>query len=208
MNKDMLKNNLILLLAGIAIFSLFKYVSSARERHNLTHALNEAGLQIALLEKDKENLSQALNKKNISEKQAAAEVLALKGYSRAAKNRLTKLFAQRAQAQEKTEDLSSKFNLLKAENSALIKQRSKLHSQLAQVSQENDSLKTKLSSVTELKRIISALTKNKNKIYARANQQSETDKIVEGNRGFLIKNGKLTYPAKVKIEVTSVLTSK
>lgn len=204
----MLKNSLILLLAGIAIFSIFKYVSSARERHNLTHALNQAGIQIAFLEKDKENLTQALNKKNTSEGQAAAEVLALKGYLRAGKKRLTKLFAQRAQAQRQTEDLSSKFNLLKAENSALIKQRSKLHSQVAQVSRENDSLKTKLSSVSELKRIIGALMKNKNKIYARKNPQQAADKIVEGNRGFLIKDGKLTHPAKVKIEVTSVFTSK
>jgi len=208
MNKGMLKNNLILLLAGIAIFSLFKYVSSVRERYGLANELNEAGLQIAVLEKDKVNLSQALNKKSTSEKQAAAEVLALKGYLKAGKKRLTKLFTERAQAQKKAEDLSFKFNLLKAENSALIKQRSKLHSQLARVSQENDSLKTKLSSISELKKIISALTKGKNRIYARVNQQPEADKIVEGNRGFLIKDGKFTYPAKVQIEVTSVPTGK
>lgn len=208
MNKEMLKNNLILLLAGIAIFSVFKYVSSARERYNLTNDLNAAGLQIAFLEKDKENLSQALNKKNNSEKQTAAEIVALKGYLKAGKKRLTKLFAERREAQKKTEDLSSKFGLLKAENSALIKQRSKLHSQVVQVSQENDSLKTKLSSVAELKKIISALKKNKNKIYTRANQQPQADKIVEGNRGFLIKDGKFTYPVKVKIEVTSVAVGK
>lgn len=208
MHKEMLKNNLILLLTAITIFSVFKYVLSAKERHNLANNLNGANVEIAFLKKDKENLTQELNQKSNSEKQAAAEVLALKGYLRAGKKRLTKLFVERTEAQKKAEDANLKFALLKAENSALIKQRGKLHDQLAQVSQENNSLKSKLSSVAQLKKIISALTQNKNRIYARVDRRPQADKAIEGNRGFLIKDGKITYPAKVKIEVTSASISK
>jgi len=205
MSKGVLKNSLIVLLAGVTIFSVFRYASSVRERYVLLKSLNEARQQLAVLEKDKESLAQELNNKNESERRMRAQVSGLKEYLRASKKRLTKIFVERTEIQKKSEDLSSKFVLLKAENLALLKQRNKLNNQVAQASQENDTLKTKLGSISELRKIISALKKNKNNAYAYTNWKVKTDTIVEGNRGYLIKDGKFTYPTKVKIEVNSPL---
>jgi hypothetical protein len=36
----------------------------------------------------------------------------------------------------------------------------------------------------------------------------KSEKFMEGNRGFLIKNGKSTYRAKVRIEIIPFSTSK
>jgi regulator of replication initiation timing len=83
-------------------------------------------------------------------------------------------------AQYKLEHLNSQFSILKAENNALLEDKQRL-------SQENDEMKMKLSSVNELRKAIREL-----KLKPR---------IIEGNKGYLIKDGQPTVTPKVKIEV-------
>ncbi|MFH0912659.1 MAG: hypothetical protein V1884_00015 [Candidatus Omnitrophota bacterium] len=208
MNKVLLKNALIVFLICISLFSLSMVWPLLQEKHDLLRNLNQLRGQIAALEKNKQILSQELEKEKELQSQLNTKASGLKGYLKASKKRMNKLFAERAQIEKKTEDLSAKFALLKAENMVLIEQRNKLSNQVMQVFQENDSLKVKLSSIPELNRVISALKKNKTRVYTWINHRGQTNKIIEGNRGYLIKNGKSTHPVRLNIEVTPASLNK
>jgi len=192
MNKTLLKNTLIVLLLAIALFSIIRYILSIKE-------VSQAKEQVAILEIEKQNLLQELEKEKELQQNLTKENSGLKDNIKASRRRLTKLFREVKDTQKAIEDLNSRFSILKAENTALIEEESILKLKLSQVSQENDSMKVKLSSVAELKQAIREL-----KIKMRqsiVNQYKKLTQIVEGNRGYIIKDGKSTYPAKIKIEV-------
>ena len=74
---------------------------------------------------------------------------------------------------------------------------------MAEAASENQSLKTKLSSIQELKKAIRELRKRK-----RTQPQSlislkprSTDKMMDGNRGYILKDGKSTYLGRIHVEV-------
>ncbi len=201
MNKGLFKNIFIVLLISITIFSVFKYGSSLKEKYALLNTLNQIKEQVTTLENDKQGLLEKLGEEKELNAQLNGEVSEIKDYLRASKERLAKLFADYGQAQKTIEDLNSKFSILKSENTALRDEKEKLDTQLTQVSQEKNSLKAKLSSITELKKRIRELKRQMRRVTA---HKPKARKIIEGNRGFLIKNGKPTYPAKIKIEVIPV----
>lgn len=134
---------------------------------------------IASLENQKQNLLQELEKEKTSVRQLTARNTSLKNYARGAHQRLNKSFVYLSRAGEALEKLKAQFSILKAENSALLEERDR-------ITNENEAMKTKLSSIDELKKAISEL---KRQIFR------------EGNRGFLVKDGKPTSSIKVKIEV-------
>ena len=135
---------------------------------------------IASLENQKQNLLQDLEKEKKAVQQLNAKNTGLKTYLRAAHKRLNRLFLDLGLAKEQLGKFDLRFSILRAENKALLDERQKLV-------QENASLKIKLNSVDELKKAIRELKRRAK---------------IEGNRGFLIKDGQLTTsPAKVKIEV-------
>jgi len=203
MNKGMLKNVLIVLLVTITIFSVFKFISSLKEKHDLLNSLNESKAQVQNLEKEKQNLLQTLEKGKLAEQKLSHENSELKSNLRASMVKITKIFKVTQEAQKTAEQLNSQNSILKAENAALIDQTDKLKAKFSQVSQENEEMKVKLNSVTELKKAIRELKKQPHKENAEIKQTIEqAEKIVDGNRGFLMKDGQVTYPAKVKIEVT------
>lgn len=202
MNKGLFKNIFIVLLISITIFSVFKYGSSLKEKYALLNTLNQIKEQVTTLENDKQGLLEKLGEEKELNAQLNGEVSEIKDYLRASKERLAKLFADYGQAQKTIEDLNSKFSILKSENTALRDEKEKLDTQLTQVSQEKNSLKAKLSSITELKKRIKELKRQGRE--GLTAHKPKARKIIEGNRGFLIKNGKPTYPAKIKIEVIPV----
>lgn len=200
MNKGLLKNILIVILVTITTFSVFKYFSSLREKYDLLNTLNQTKEQLATLEKQRQNLLQDLEKEKQFQQKLAQENSGLKDYLKASKKRLTKLFADFGEAEKTIEQLGAKFSVLEAENTALREQRDKLSTQFIQVIQENDSLKARLSSITELKKAIKQLRRQMREVSREIKKRSQ-DEVIEGNRGFLIKDGKSTYPPKVRIEV-------
>lgn len=201
MNKGLIKNILIVLLLTIAIFCVFKYIWALKEKYDLLVTLNEVKTQLAALEKERQNLLQSLEKEKESQQKLSEENLGLKENLKASKRRLSSLFRDVTEAQKAIEELHSRFSLLQAENTALIETEKKL-------SQENENLKAKLSSVVEIKKAFRELKKQASKVAMAIRQKARsTDRIITGNRGFLIKDGKYTYPAKVRIEVIPV-TSK
>ena len=135
---------------------------------------------ISALENQKQNLLQELEKEKNTVKELNLRSAGLKSYLIAFKKRLSKSFLALDNAQYKLEHLNSQFSILKAENNALLEDKQRL-------SQENDEMKMKLSSVNELRKAIREL-----KLKPR---------IIEGNKGYLIKDGQPTVTPKVKIEV-------
>ena len=202
MNKGLFKNIFIVLLISITIFSVFKYGSSLKEKYALLNTLNQIKEQVTTLENDKQGLLEKLGEEKELNAQLNGEVSEIKDYLRASKERLAKLFADYGQAQKTIEDLNYKFSILKSENTALRDEKEKLDTQLTQVSQEKNSLKAKLDSITELKKRIKELKRQGRE--GLTGHKPKARKIIEGNRGFLIKNGKPTYPAKIKIEVIPI----
>jgi len=190
MNKNTIKNITIALLIAITVFSMVRYVSELKERFRLQEDLIQAQSQIAVLAQEKQNLLQDLEKEKIAKEQLEEKNASLKDYLRAGKNRLMRLFRDNAKTQNDLEDINAKFAVLKAENRALIDNRKRIYA-------ENEQFKLKLSSVVELKKAIREL---------RLRQRKDHSLEIEGNRGFLIKDGQSTALEKVRIEVIPAQT--
>jgi chromosome segregation ATPase len=199
---------LVALLVGITIFSVFKYVYTLREKYELLSAINQIKTQLTALELEKQGLVQDLDKEKQLSQQVAQENSALKDSLKAKEDKLAQLSTDVAYAQKMVEDLNSQVSILKAENMAVRDQNTSLTAKLDQVSQEKDSLAIRLSSIAELKKAIRELKKQMRKVHSEVKFKEEIrERVLEGNHGFLIKNGKPTYPTKVKIEVKSLPTN-
>jgi chromosome segregation ATPase len=178
---------LVALLAGITIFSVYKYVQALREKYELLATLNQAKNQVSVLEAEKQNLLQTLEKEKQQEQKLSDEKAALKKNLKAASRKINKLSNGLEQA-------SSQVTLLRSENTTLREERDKLV-------QENDNLHAKLGSVSGLKKAIMELRGQARNLGTKMKEQNESN---EGNQGFVIKDGKPTITGKVKIEVTPV----
>ncbi len=188
MNNNRLKNILLILLVAITAFSMFRYVGELKAKYKLTDELAQSQDQVTSLTQQKQNLLQEIEKEKIQIEQLQQKNTNLKDYLKAGKNRLTRLFRDNSKTKNDLEEVSAKFAILKAENRALIDSRKRL-------SAENEQFKFKLSSVVELKKAIKELKANRYKLFTLE---------IEGNRGFLIKDGQPTSIEKIKIEVIPV----
>ena len=184
MNKDALKNLVLVLLLGIAVFSMVRYVSELKARFRLQESLIQAQSEAASLSQEKQNLLRELKKEKEFTEQLTAKNVKLKAYSRASKVRLTSLFRDNSKTQNKLEDINTKFAILKAENKALIDSHKRNYL-------ENEQYKLKMNSMVELKKAIRELKVRKAK---------SSNLEIEGNQGFLLRNGRSTLE-KIKIEV-------
>ena len=116
MNKDAVKNIALILLLGITVFSLVRYVSELKARYRLQDSLIQAQGEVAVLTQEKQNLLRQIGKEKELKEQLALKNISLKGYLRASKKRIARLFRD-------NENTSAKFSILKAENRALIHSR-------------------------------------------------------------------------------------
>lgn len=197
MNKSMFKNVLIVLLLTITIYSVFQYISGLKENYDLLIALNQVKERASMLEQEKQNLLLDLEKAQELKEKISQDNATLKDYLKASKDRLSKIFADYAQVQKRAEDLNAQFSLLKAEHKALTEDKEKL-------TRENEILKAKISSAKELKLAMRELRKQVQKVHKEIKQSIDADSSLEGNQGYIIKDGKSTFLNKVKIEVIPV----
>ena len=205
MNLRQAKNYKIILtalLVGITIFSVFKYVAALKEKYDLLKNLNQVKGQVAALE-------QAIEKEKELQKAIAQENSTLKDELKTNTDKLTQLDVDLQNSQKTIEQLTSQIALSQAENTALREEKDKLTLELAQISQERDTLKARLSSIPELKKTIKEIKLQIRKTKVMMREITEKRRVIEGNCGFLIKNGKTTFPiTKIKIEVMPVPPSK
>lgn len=184
MTKGAVKNLAIILLLGVTAFSMFRYVSELREKLILQDSLIQSQGEVAVLTQEKQNLLQELGKEKGLNADLTQKNANLKANLKASKERMTRLFRDNSKTQDALEDLNAKFSILKAENKALIGLHAKMYL-------ENEQFKFKLGSVIELRKAIKELKTRKRK---------DLGLEIEGNQGFLIKDGHPTS-GKVKIEV-------
>lgn len=203
-----LKVILIVFLASITIFSVIEYLLVLNEKFILTYNLNQAKSQITALEetvKKEKELQTALSQDNLK----------LKDELRVNTDKFTQMDLDLHNSRAAIEDLTSQVALSKAENTSLRQEKDKLSQDLTQVSQERDTLKARLSSIPELKKAIKEVKVQIHlaKVMIREitkNRKAVAEANMDGNRGFLVKNGKTTFPAvpNIKIEVKPAIPSK
>ena len=177
----MIKNIVLVLFLGITVFSMVKYRIELKARYALQEELSKAQDQITVLANEKQNLLQDLKKEQELKEQLGQKNTALKDNLRASVKRISRLFNDSGKAQAELEEVEGRLSILKAENRALIEGRKKIQT-------ENEQFKIRLGSISELKQVIRDLKEKR---------RNNSDLALEGNRGFLLKDGRST----VKIEV-------
>lgn len=115
-----------------------------------------------------------------------------------AMDRLIRLEESYIEKDQKIKELIDKNALISAENIVLKKQVSSL-------AMEKEDLISRLNSVPELKKIIKNLKKRKLRVEKALDRQFKLKRVFLGNRGYLTKNGRPTYPAAVSIKVEPVI---
>ncbi len=185
-----MRNVIFVLLLSIAVFSMFKYWSQLRENSLLQESLTQAQGQVLTLEQEKETLVQGLKQEKASNAQLLKKTTYMKGYLKASKNRMSRFFQDDLKLQKNLEETKSKFSILEAENQSLVESQKRM-------ALENDEFKLKLSSIPELKKAIKEL---------RVKNRKVPIPTVDGNRGFLVKDGQLMTREKIKIEVVPAQT--
>ncbi len=193
------KSLVILLLTGITIFSVYKYVVSLKDNLSLAKQLNQIKEQAVILEQEKQNLLQSLEKEKAWGKKLEHEGSGLKNSLRAREEKVQDLISDFSQTQKVIDDLGVQISSLKTE-------KEQLKADLSKVSQENENFRSKLSSIEELKKAMLELKEQVTKVKKEVRQKINIEKLSEGNRGFVIRDGKPTFPAKVRIEVNPAIT--
>lgn len=185
---------IIVFLAGVTLFSVIKYIRAQKENYHLYNNLKQIKAQTDSLEIQRQKLLQTIEKQN-------QENSVIKEDLKANQDTLTKMEADFMQAQKTIVELNSQISALKSENANLEERGEGLKIELTEVSQEKDKLQAKLNSLIELKKAIRELKIKIHQAKAKLIKKTDIEIFQEGNRGFVVKDGKFTYPAKVKIEV-------
>jgi chromosome segregation ATPase len=198
-----MKNNktifiIMAFLAGLAIFSVARYMMSIKETYDLKSSLTQIKEQASVLENEKQNLMQELEKEKVIRQQTETDNLNLTQDLNVTREKLAQFDTDLSAACKNIEQLSNRVAFLKAENVALKERNFKLTA----ADQENENLKAKLNSLAELKKAIKELRSRMRKVKQEVTGITGNDLAVEGNRGYIIKDGKSTYPLRVRIEVT------
>ncbi len=184
MAKDRIKNLGLVLLLGIAVFSMVRYVAEVKERLRLQDNLTQSQDQVTSLVQEKQNLLQELGKEQELNDQLTDKNTYLKANLKASKERMSRLFRDNTKAKDDLDKVNAKFSVLKAENKALIRAHERIYT-------ENEQYKFKLGSILELRKAIREL---------RTHKRKDLGLEMPGNQGFLIKDGRSTSD-KIKIEV-------
>lgn len=202
------KSLFITFLIGVTAFSVFKYTASLKETYDLTSTVKKLKAEVAFLESEKQTLAQELNDEKTAKERLSAETLTLQDNLKISEEKLVSLRQNYTILRKELELVKIKVQDLKEENSVLAKEKADLEAQISQVVEEKEKLNTKLGSVVELKKAIKEV---KEKIYStrrKVKEESRQDVAVDGNHGFLMKNGKSTFPPRIRIEVTTTAPPK
>lgn len=93
-----------------------------------------------------------------------------------------------------SKDVMEELIALRQENTTLKKQIDDLKLKLNQVSQAKENLQAQLSYFSEPEKTVRELKTQMRKVTAEIKKKTKPERLIEGNRGFLIKDGKSTYP--------------
>jgi len=202
-----LKGLFIAFLIGVAAVSASRYILIMKEKRILLDNFEKEKMHVINLKDENRNLLQTLEKEKILNQALFQKNGLLKDNLRASNKRINRLFEEFTRNDQ---NLNFQISSLKAENIALRDEENKLKLDLAQVSQQRDELNSRLSSIPELKKAIKELKKQKKiaqVVHIDLKEKTVVEATSEGNRGFLVKDGKPFSALTVKIEVNPALKS-
>ena len=192
------KRILVAFLAGVALFVFLRYVFLLNERNQLMRELEQTIQEVQLLEAQKQNLLQDLEKSKAAEAKLLRDKKRLIDNLRAGQDRISRLFVDLRDLELNSSELNTQNRLLKSENAVL-------NNNLSKVKEEKNSIEMRLNSIEELKKAIRDLKRRKNlKTPSTQDVKTQEEKVVKGNSGFIVKDGEPTSPEKIKIEVVPV----
>jgi chromosome segregation ATPase len=191
----------IALVAGIAIFSSYKYFSSIREKCDLLNEMKCANEQITVITAQRERVISDLENAQTQQKVLAGENTKLQGQLKVSQENMIKMQAELQASQKTLEELNSEFSVAKAENAALNKQVGTLQVTAAAAEQEKEQLRARLNSLAELKKAIGDLKRKLSGARQEITTRIQKDQLIIGNGGYMIKDGKPIFPTRVTIEV-------
>ena len=119
----------------------------------------------------------------------------------AAEGEVARLKEEASQNLKVIEQLSAKLISVKQEAPAAKEEKAGLAAKMGELKRQKDDLKLRLNSIAELKKEIRELKIQLRNVGRQIRLKSEAVSILEGNRGFLLLEGKPTPLAKLKIEV-------
>ncbi|MBU0503037.1 MAG: hypothetical protein ABH882_07745 [Candidatus Omnitrophota bacterium] len=177
---------------------------------------------INILNKEKQVLTGDLKKEKELYNDLNGEYQKVQDKLKLAGDRLIQIDAEFQSAQKTIEELNFRISILNVEGETLRKENDEAKFNLDEVTQEKNALQDRMNSIAELKKAIKELKKQRKQVMrevarwiapkpdiskpAAKEIKPEVEgigaeEVFEGNRGFLIKDKKPTYRAKVKIEV-------
>jgi len=184
----------IVILVILTLLSVLLAVSAYRQKYDLLLDIQQLRLQSQLLEKEKQNLLQTLEKEKKTQQELGQQNTKLRAHLKASQDRLDKSFKDTVRIERNLEEAKAYLNALKSENKALAEQ-------VELAAKENKSLREKQSSVTKMKKAVSEFWSQMGKVRSDIRHKVKDEDLTQGNRGFLIKEGKPVVPEKMTIEV-------
>lgn len=180
---------LALLFAGITIFSVYQYARSINEKHKLSLSLKQTQARLGQTLQEKQKLLHALEKEKLTTRKLEEENAKMLRNLKASTKRLNKLFTDYTRLEDSVEKANAQLAGKEKE--------------LKQVTQERDDLQSKLTSISGLKKVLKQLRWQARKVGFQMQDvaDSQSSDGSPGNRGFVVRDGRTTFPAKVKIEV-------
>jgi chromosome segregation ATPase len=190
-----------LLLLGITIFSVFKYILTVREKNDLVVAIEKIKVEAVALENEKERLLKSLEEGKALQQSLTQENVSFQEKLIVTEAKLSGIEEELIQAQKELADSTFQAFLIKEESIALQKERADLRLQIIKLTRENEDFTTHFNSVAELKKAIQELKLKMRQVKREIKKKAVLISDSEGNKGFVVRDGKSTQPAQVKIEV-------
>ncbi len=192
---------IIAVLFGVTVFSVYKYIASVKENSDLSANIRQLNTDVKALEDEKNGLVKNLNQEKELNTVLNQENNGLKDNLNQTQAKLAQMETDFQSSQKAIEDLDSQISLVKAENTALRDQIQGLELDINQAKADKEQLQVRLSSLAELKKAIKELRQKARLAKKQVQKRIETkEKIILGNNGFLIKDGKPTS-STIRIEV-------
>lgn len=214
---------IIAVLVGVTAVSIWQLVVAVKQRYDAESEVQLVKDQLMQIQQQRGELILQLNKSQENEKQLELQVADLQDTVKTKQQLVDDLESRMQQLTLSWEDVKAQLGVSRSENVALAEQVQSFKAQLAQVAQEKELMAVKLGSLAELKKAIKELKKKmrlerlsrfvrpvpvKRPIASPKTVPAIVDvpktqaiQAIEGNQGYIIKDGQETYPGRVKIEV-------
>ncbi len=193
---------IIAFLLGITGFCVYKYVISINENNSLSANILRLNKDVKALDDEKNSLEIDLEREKELNNVLNQENTGFKGNLTISQEKLVQLETDFQSSRKVIEELNVQFSLVKSENTALRDQIQELELNIHQAKADKEQLQARLSSISELKKVIKELRQAARQVKKQTRKRiEEKEKIISGNLGFLVKDGRITAAGKIKIEV-------